>query len=304
MKRTILTLAAVFVAVISIHAYPISPRPLRKLVMESKYIVVGHVREVNEIPRQKRSEDQWNSHVAIVDVIEQIQGKPVPLVLHIGFPGNMICPAPPRYEANTDVLVFLGGENEQFSTHALSYGLKTLSLGEIVVYKARIKEMQEILTIQDKDTQFMKSIEWLVRCAENPVTCHEGTYELSPGSDFMSFYDQTEDQPFRQMLTESQRERLKMALFSNPRHPDLGLVDMIYPGNESEVFNLLLTNLKDISKDNCWFADSYMSRILLYKRSGKAEAIFAEYSDIQFEQKEEQQMSLIAKFVKEVESLN
>ena len=52
-------------------AYPIEPRPLRKLVMESEYIVVGHVLE-NRSAKQK--DNSWDRVIAKIMVIEVLQG--------------------------------------------------------------------------------------------------------------------------------------------------------------------------------------------------------------------------------------
>jgi hypothetical protein len=180
--------------------------------------------------------------------------------------------------------------------------VKTMPMAEILIYNERIQEMQEILKMSDKDIQFMASVEWSVKCAENRATCHEGTYELSPGSDFMSYYDQTEGQPFMQMLSGSQRDRLRTSLFSNPDHPDLGLVDILYVGNQGEVFSLLLKNLKEIRTDNYWMASSYMSRILLCKHSERLENIFNDFSDIQFDDDDQKKKIMIESFIAEAEA--
>jgi hypothetical protein len=40
----------------------------------------------------------------------------------------------------------------------------------------------------DEDQEFEKTVDWLVKCAENEYTQWEGTFELSPEVIFMSSY--------------------------------------------------------------------------------------------------------------------
>ena len=77
-----------------------------------------------------------------------------------------------------------------YEVHALSYGVKhALTAQEYSTYKARIREMQQLLKDEKTDNQTRNITEWLVKCAEQRCTRWEGTYELSPRSDFMSYYD-------------------------------------------------------------------------------------------------------------------
>lgn len=55
-------------------------------------------------------------------------------------------------------------------------GIKKLSVEEIGVYEARIKDLNSIFS--DKKVSDSRLLEWLIRCAEDPATRWEGTYEL------------------------------------------------------------------------------------------------------------------------------
>jgi hypothetical protein len=308
MKHVLVMVAIAFIATTPANSYPISPRPLRKLIIESEYIseyiIIGHVRAIKDAPGKKEYDPFDGSRIAVIDVIEVLQGKTIPTTLELGFEPNMICPAPPSYFENTDVIVFLNKHKHSFRTHALSYGAKTMPMNDITVYRTRIKEMQQILTISDKDEQFIQSIEWLVKCAEVPATRHEGTYELAPEGDFMSYYDRTEGQPFRQMLSAGQRDRLRSALLADPSAVDFSLVDLVYPENESAVFNLLVAGLKELPSERMWVADSYMDRIMLHKRTPKLEAVYKEFREVEFSDRknhEKKQVALLKEFVDEIE---
>ena len=57
---------------IDLLAYPISARPLRQLVMESRYIIVGYVARTYN---KSGNEEDWGSRVAKIAVIENLKGK-------------------------------------------------------------------------------------------------------------------------------------------------------------------------------------------------------------------------------------
>jgi hypothetical protein len=188
----------------------------------------------------------------------------------------MICPAPDMYFPNTDVLAFLNvDEKGNYYTHALSYGAKTLAAQAIDIYKARIIEVQGILKEQDKFKQFMTTVAWLVRCAENTYTRWEGTYELSPSSDFMSYYQRSQPEQFELLLTRDDRERLRVSLLQQQQleYDDLGLVDLVYEGKKDQVYQLLLTNLKSLDEDHLWFAGDLMKRLTYFNSGPEFDAL-------------------------------
>ncbi len=148
--------------------YPIPAKPLRYLVEESQYIVVGHVVEVYDVPRVANS---YKNRIAKIAVLENLQGQVGLDTIEIAFDQYTICPKGDEYFENTHVISFFDQkEDGKFETHALSYGSKTLSLSDIEVYKKRIFEVQRILKIEDKEKQFAEIVEWSVKCAEHKAT--------------------------------------------------------------------------------------------------------------------------------------
>jgi hypothetical protein len=65
-----------------------------------------------------------------------------------------------------------------YVTVGLSYGAKNLNNREIEVYSASIRELIEIEKETDRNTLRRRLVEWLVRCAEEPITRWEGAYDL------------------------------------------------------------------------------------------------------------------------------
>jgi hypothetical protein len=250
------------------QGYPISPRPLRLLIEESEFIVWAHVRDIRTV-KERGKKYTFENTVAVLTVYEVLQGTLTAVEIEIPYPAGLICPAPPHFEKGTDVLVFLDRAKGVYSVHALSYGVKELQGGEIAIYKARIAEMQQIMNIEDRDKKFLSTTEWLVKCAEERVTRHEGTYELSRGSDFMSYYDRNEGQPFQHALSDEQRVRLKSALLSSSglSYADLGLIDLVYTTDAEGVCKDMLVKLKAFQENQLWYASEFMARINHYKSS-------------------------------------
>lgn len=249
------------------YSYPISPRPLRLLIEESKLIVWAHVRQIKEVSEE--GQHGFGSTLAVLTIHEVLQGRLNVIEIEVPYSANMICPAPPHFTERTDVLVFLNHKKGKYFVHALSYGVKELKPEEMIVYKARIREMQQIMRIVDRDEKFLSTTEWLVKCAEEPTTRHEGTYELSRESDFMSYYDRNEGQPFRYALNDEQRLRLKNALLNSRAllYADLGLIDLVYNLDAERVCKHILAKLKEWDENHLWFANEFMHRVNLYKSS-------------------------------------
>jgi len=298
MKPSILILLLIAPFAVRSAAYPIDPRPLRKLIMESEYIVIGHVKEVFD-RRGKRN--SFGSAVARIEVREVLKGSIKSTIIDVPYEPGMICPAPPQYKAGSEVVVFLDkGEKGMFDTHALSYGAREVTIPDIAVYRDRIREMQQILTISDTDQQFLKTTEWLVKCAEHEATRWDGVYELSPESDFMSYYAQSEKLPFKYMLAAEQKQRLKNALLATTQvgYSDFGLVDLVYLGNEEAVSRFLLDGLKKLPAQHLWYAGEYMKRLNYTRNSQQLDTLISSFEEKQFEQdKQDELKTIVQEFI-------
>jgi hypothetical protein len=87
---------------------------------------------------------------------------------------------PDEMKSGDSVLLFVRrsdeGEDKGFRLTDYRDGLKRLTMDEIGVYEARIKELKSILSAKKVSAERM--VAWLIRCADDPVTRWEGTYEL------------------------------------------------------------------------------------------------------------------------------
>jgi len=300
MERTLFSILIFFGLAMDLLAYPISPRPLRKLVMESEYIIVGYVSKTYD----KNDSDHWGPRIAQIAVLEKLQGTMQEDTIEISFHPTMICPSPDRYFDSTYVISFLNKKGGEYYTYALSYGAKTLKKDEIEIYKKRILEIQNLLKITDEERQYPEIVKWLVKCAEYPATRWEGVFELSPESDFMSYYSRGKKEDFKNILTPSQKERLKAALLSTDTisYKDFGLVDLVYNGNEKQVDDFLTNRLKFLREEDYWFADDFMDRLKHRNDSREMNELLAEFDRLQFNYgKKSEQKKLIDKFIALIE---
>jgi hypothetical protein len=263
MKNIIISLLILVELSSNCFAYPITPRPLRALVAESEFIILGYVVKTFE---NKNENNPWTSKIAKITVLENLQGKMDKDTIALIFCPNMICPAPDEYYDSTYVISFLKKDkNGKFYTHALSYGAKTLKKKDIEIYKQRILEIQQILKITDSEEQKRETVEWLVKCAEHEITSWEGTFELNSIIDYKK-YDSCDTcdfkQDFNKRLNSEQKERLKLALLNFKQEVDFHLVNLVYEGNEKQVDVFLLNKLRILKEVDFWNADSFMDRLL------------------------------------------
>lgn len=124
--------------------------------------------------------------------------------------------------------------------------------------------MQDILKIINEEEKHAKTVDWLVECALQKPTKWEGTYELSPESDFMSFYDRDKDTFVRKFeLNDNQKEKLRLYFLSQKKldYSDLGLLDLVAKPNDKELLSFLISRFKESYNDFIFEGNFFMSRI-------------------------------------------
>lgn len=240
MRRILFFFILVFNS-ISILPFPIEPVPLRKLVMSSGLIVIGYVRTFSE------NENKFNFYdKASIEIIEILKGSLDERFITLKMDIDLACPAPAVYYDSTYTIAFLKRNSKgEFYTNSLFYGSKTLSLTEIEIYKSRIKELQSILLIADSTENKKQSIDWLVKCAENPVTRWEGVYELAPQYVPFNLDKYIVIQPSFQ-LPNIQKLQLKNILLNidTVNYQDLGLLDIFLLSDSIEISKWISDKLK------------------------------------------------------------
>lgn len=276
MKAALLFVVCSITAQLS-FGYPIPPRPLRKLILESEFIIVATVLKTGNI--QHKKEELWETSYALLRVEKQLQGHPVPDTITVYYTAGMICPTPARYTEGDRIITFLDknpNEKNSYLTHALSYGVKSFSNEENRnIYVSRILEMQKIQTISKPAKKHEEIINWLIKCASNPVTRWEGVYELSPESDFMSYYDDDKSMKKSVFLNTAQKELLFESFTSvdKPDPTDLYMVDIIAGVNDGVLLTRLKSSLVNAEPEDNWESSIMMIYIVRLTDNRELEAI-------------------------------
>jgi hypothetical protein len=218
-RAAVLAVSLAAVVASSAQGYPISPVPLWSLVERSETIVFAEVTDVSG--RRLRQllkfmdDDELPMAVASLRVLETWKG-PASGEIEVEFPANLLCPAPPRYFEDEDVVAFLYREKGRWQTVGLSYG--TLypegreELEDLRVMVRRAVALQAKGRVQDA-----ARLDWLVEAAVRPGTRWHGVYELEPMGDELHFrYDRTRSNQGPR-LSPAQREKIARGFVAQPR---------------------------------------------------------------------------------------
>jgi hypothetical protein len=275
MKKWFVLAALIFLSTI-LYAYPIPPRPLRKLVIESQFIVYGTVIELGTLPPDK-DDNGWERDYARVLVKETWQGEIKEDTIMVFYTKHMLCPAPAEYVAGRDMITFIDKlENKKgYTPKALSYGVKNyLNEQGIALYKKRIAEIKNILKIRGEEERSKKILEWLVVCAESKATEWEGVYELANGGDFMKGkHGSVCENPF--LTTELRKKIFNIVIHMDQLgYRDIQLADIITGVDNVQLFALLKKSLLEANAEYVWVVSDIMKRILWLSPNKKMQAIY------------------------------
>lgn len=305
MKKTVLFFATLLFA-LAAFAYPIRPRPLRQLVMESHYIIQGIVLETGELPPAKKNELSWNRDFARILVKEVWQGAILSDTITVYYTARLLCPAPAVYTKGAEMIAFLDKpeKGDGYETHALSYGVKYEGLS---VYKTRIAEIQQILKIKNVQEQEEKILAWLVECALDPSTRWEGVYELM-GGDLLSLYDRNDRVCKNVLLGTAQLNRLFNALLATDTlnyQSDLILADIVRGVNDESLLDFLKSRLARVDEQNLWQAFGIMLRIVRLTGNNELEGLYQQFSKTVFEftkEKKDESKIILSSFISKMQA--
>ncbi|HZJ53654.1 MAG TPA: hypothetical protein VFD38_05900 [Myxococcaceae bacterium] len=165
----------------NVHAYPIAPVTLWELIERSPLIVLA---EVERVSQHEPTEDDWNSSVAHLRVLETWKGRVLERV-EVPYPANMICPAPPVYDPGHRVIAFLTRENGPFSTVGLSYGTRyPETRDDEVAYRDAVRGALSIMSAQRGESVPPAARRaWQLGLVAHEATRWDGLYGLEPAAD-------------------------------------------------------------------------------------------------------------------------
>ncbi len=180
-----LALCVSFKSSVTSQACPINlPKPLRVLYTTSEFVVVARVGET--IVAGRDAEQGSSLMKTALRISTQLKGehKEKAVSFYYRVWGGEEEEAARPYEKGETLLLFLTPreEGEGYEVGDAGYGVKKLPDADLKVYVRRIEELADILRQEKPDPAAIT--EWLVRCAEEPATRWEGTYDLAANASF------------------------------------------------------------------------------------------------------------------------
>ena len=289
MKNAIIVFFVLTARIAAASSYDLDPGSFRMLVLESEYIIVGYVMEVNLL----EEEDFRIAPTGIlkIKIVEALQGTIKDEIIDVPFEPDLTA-STPEYKTGDLVLGFFKKDSVgNYYSRESTGGARTLSVADVALYKTRIKEMQQIATITDVHKKFMETIEWLVKGMEQEATRFETSFELM---DFNLHYSRPELM-FGKLLSEKQKLRLKKVLLETPAsYPcDFTIVDLLYADYKTEIQSYLLQRLKNLQGYELWMAGEYMNLLMDGKNSPEMKKIVADFSEIKLRRSKEKELKMM-----------
>jgi hypothetical protein len=240
-------------AVTPIRTYPMAPRPLRRLYLESDLVAVV-------IPGATTR----NGDLAFVDlkVRKCIKGKADAESIRVYYEPLVFCPPSAHFPEGRTVLTFLSRAPEgYYRAFACSYSTKTLADGAMRQYEERMAELARMKEAQLKSFPDADVLEWLVKCAEQPATRMEAIYEFRGTPDYPAPRGEKAEPIRLGDLTEGQRGRLVKAFLESKEvdSPAADLAEFLAPVKDRGIDIKLQEGLaKAISKKETFLGDDLM----------------------------------------------
>lgn len=174
------------------------PQPLRQLYVTSAGIVIARVGKSEVLASETSDGEEGESGVSRLKtallVSRTLKGdhQPVVYVNHSVYADNKDKLS--SAASDEDLLVFLERVDGVDGYYVdMNYGLKTLPESDLKIYVSRIEELSSIMSVPNpRDADI---VEWLVRCAEEPATRWEGTYDLAMSQYMFDEYESLNPTP-------------------------------------------------------------------------------------------------------------
>ena len=220
-----------------------------------------------------------------------------------------------------DAVLLFVKKNEESGVLELtetSDGIKKMTPEKLSAYAARLRELKSILA--PEKPKYSEIVDWLIRCAEDPLTRWEGTFELLQSFQNMDWQEErarqakgeengsdeyvpetpkefeTGDANFAKNVTDAQKQMLTNILLNRERSqkPENGepqeslasgdreLIELVKRWGDSRVASNLLETLKQDST-NATQNSELMTSIASMLRDDVLTSVSEEYSNVQWE---------------------
>lgn len=310
-------------------AFPIDPQTLLTLTGGSELIVSARVERITLIKR----EDGFNTGIARLNILSVVKGQEGILSVDVYYEPDMVCPGPPHYEEGATVLAFLtrGKRTPDYVTVGLSYGAKSLNNRAIEVYTARIRELIEIERQTDPNTRQEQLVEWLVRCAEEPITRWEGAYDLLDSHEMKKMIEMEKEEKKAQgdqevavdageewkndvldltaLLTKEQKGRLTAALYraSSLSSREMDLIGLVEIWGDDNLVPFMWSYLKASKTDSHWETSRLMFKLATLLKNQEASELSEKFEKVIYSnskeeaEREQEKKAILQQFIESIE---
>ena len=211
-------------------------QPLRTLYVDSDRVVVATVGK-STVVEKNGSSRFTRTPMTVSQTIKGDGHKPVVAV----FEWDYMARQNPIKEGDT-VLAFLQRKEDGKDGYQPIYGstsIKKLSESGLATYVRRLGELKELIGHSKPNSKAIT--EWLVRCAEDPVTRWDGTFELQ-----LSAWQEKRQQEENERRNSAQNEN-SLTVLMNPlstkfHDPEATFAALLSSDQKDRLMNMLLTS--------------------------------------------------------------
>jgi Carboxypeptidase regulatory-like domain len=278
--------------VVMAGAIMIPPQPLRTLYLNSDRVVVAQVGKSTEEAKDGSSRLVRTSLI----VSRTLKGDGHKPALTVS---DMVYGEQGQFTEGETVLAFLrrGSDANSYSTSEGSgESVIHLSASDLELYIQRLEELKAIASNSESDPADI--VDWLVRCAEDPGTRHEGAFELNASASREHWVKEEmersaaagepprtsprDEEPFfAALLTSDQKQRLMNALLKSEElgGGDFELIELAKGWNDPRLLPFLISYLHRFEDTAPAAAVGVMQSVADILDDEKVSGLFSHYTD-------------------------
>jgi Carboxypeptidase regulatory-like domain len=273
----------------------IPPQPLRTLYLNSDRVVVAQVGK-STAEAKDGSSRLVRTSLVVSRTLKGDGHKPALTV------SEMVYGKRGQFTEGETVLAFLrrgSDANSYSSSEEFGQSVKHLSESDLELYIQRLAELKAITSNSESDSADV--VDWLVRCAEDPGTRHEGAFELNasawrehwvkeemersatagePASGTRKS-PRDEEPFFAALLTSDQKQRLMNALLKSEElgSGDFELIELAMGWNDPRLLPSLISYLHRVEETVPAAAERVMQSVADILDDEKVSGLLSQYRD-------------------------
>lgn len=171
-------------------------------------------------------------------------------VVVIHYDPYVACPAAPRFNEQSNVIIFIDYMDDRnvFTVFASGRGLLELPENEVTIYESKIKKLLPLLdNMEDKPEDIT---EWLVSSFENPVTRAEAANGLKMGA-YIDFYTSEpggwqNKYDFIKFLNNKQKKRIYDSVIASKLfdYPEYNVIPLCEEFWDEKLIEVMMTHVR------------------------------------------------------------